>query len=52
MDFSNVIPWELLHVNLTGLLLVNFLLPETSQIVEPSGASIFLFDVTKPLSIK
>ena len=45
-------PWELLHVSFTGLLLVNLLFPETFQTVEASGMSIFLLVLTKPLSIK
>ena len=45
-------PWVLLHISFTGLLLVNFLFPETFQIVEASGISIFLLVLTKPLSIK
>ena len=52
ISFSKVIPWSLVQVNLIGEFSVNFLFPLIDQIVSDVGISIFLSEVTNPLSIK
>ena len=52
ISFSNVIPCLLAQVSFTGDCSVNLLLPSTDQIDSELGISIFLSEVTKPLSIK
>jgi hypothetical protein len=52
ISFSKVIPWSLVQDNLIGEFSVNFLFPFIDQIVSDVGISIFLSEVTNPLSIK
>ena len=52
ISFSKVIPWSFDQDNLIGELSVNFLFPLIDQIVSDVGISIFLSEVTNPLSIK
>ncbi len=52
ISFSKVIPWSLVHVNITGDWSVNILLPDTDHSELEFGISIFLSVVINPLSIK
>ena len=52
ISFSKVIPWSLVQDNLIGEFSVNFLFPIIDQMVSDVGISIFLSEVTNPLSIK
>ena len=52
ISFLNIKPWLLVHDNLIGDLSVSLLLPSNDQTVSEFGTSIFLSDVTKPLSIR
>ena len=52
ISFSNVIPWLFVHESFIGVCSVNLLLPLRVQTEFELGISIFLSEVTKPLSIK
>ena len=52
ISFSNVKPCLFVQDNLIGDLSVNLLFSFKDQTVSASGISIFLSEVTKPLSIK
>ena len=52
ISFSNVIPWLFFQVNVIGDFSVNLLFPVKDQTASELGISIFLSEVTKPLSTK
>ena len=52
ISFSNLIPWSFVQNNLIGDSLVSLLFSTIDQIESELGISIFLSEVTKPLSIK
>ena len=52
ISFSYVIPWLFVQDNFIGVWSVNLVFPTIDQTVSELGISIFLSEVTKPLSIK